>query len=459
MATDFWASSHYKRWIVDRATLHQARLADLQYVDNPEQLDFLSIYFANLITKLGRKLQFRQRVIATATVFFRRFYLKNSYSETDPFIVIAACCYVAAKAEESPIHIKSIVQESRTVFNQEELNGRPWTTDNQKIAEMEFYLVDDLECDLIIFHPYRTLLALCKRENTPLSTSEEGEDLGIGLDTDDGPRYWGTGEGQLELPTGALQVAWSIINDTYKSQLCLLHPPHLIAIAAIYLSFIIHPPVRPDPSTIIEHESATTTPESHRQPRRSTRQANSHSSSKKFQSHNQQDPIAFLADMNMSLPLLASVSQEIISLYALWDQYKEDMAPDAARLARELSGTSPVASGSISPAKRSMSRADSLTQSYGSQYFGSLTASAGATPVTDTNETLDTASSVQEGVPGVHYVTPAFLSLLVQRMREAKLSDVTPSAQGSSSGSGSINVISGRKMAVNKRLERMQAAG
>ena len=69
-----------------------------------------------MITKLGKKLQLRQRVIATATVFFRRFYVKNSYCETDPFIVIAACCYVAAKAEESPVHIKNVVTESRTLY-------------------------------------------------------------------------------------------------------------------------------------------------------------------------------------------------------------------------------------------------------------------------------------------------------------------------------------------------------
>ena len=36
-----------KRWIVDRATLRQARSEDLQYVENAEQLDFLSIYLAN----------------------------------------------------------------------------------------------------------------------------------------------------------------------------------------------------------------------------------------------------------------------------------------------------------------------------------------------------------------------------------------------------------------------------
>jgi transcription initiation factor TFIIIB Brf1 subunit/transcription initiation factor TFIIB len=71
---------------------------------------------ATVISKLGKKLQLRQRVIATATVFFRRFYVKNSYCETDPFIVVAACCYVAAKAEESPVHIKNVIAEARALF-------------------------------------------------------------------------------------------------------------------------------------------------------------------------------------------------------------------------------------------------------------------------------------------------------------------------------------------------------
>lgn len=40
--------SSSKRWIVDRATLKQSRAEiDLHYVDDPEYLDFLAIYFAN----------------------------------------------------------------------------------------------------------------------------------------------------------------------------------------------------------------------------------------------------------------------------------------------------------------------------------------------------------------------------------------------------------------------------
>ena len=79
---------------------------------------------------------------------------------------------------------------------------------------MEFYLVDDLECDLTVFHPYRTLLTLCRKDTADTSSlfggSEEGEDgeVGTGLGVDDSPRYWGSGEGQLELAEGALQTAW-----------------------------------------------------------------------------------------------------------------------------------------------------------------------------------------------------------------------------------------------------------
>lgn len=71
---------------------------------------------------------------------------------------------------------------------------------------MEFYLVDDLECDLVVFHPYRTLLAMCGREVGKVITEAEAGEVGAGLD--DGPRYWGTGEGRLDLQESALQMAW-----------------------------------------------------------------------------------------------------------------------------------------------------------------------------------------------------------------------------------------------------------
>lgn len=71
---------------------------------------------------------------------------------------------------------------------------------------MEFYLVDDLECDLVVFHPYRTLMTLCGKEAHATAPESEIGEVGVGIQDED--RYWGTGEGKLELPESALQTAW-----------------------------------------------------------------------------------------------------------------------------------------------------------------------------------------------------------------------------------------------------------
>ncbi|PPQ66600.1 hypothetical protein CVT24_006911 [Panaeolus cyanescens] len=462
MATDFWTSSHYKRWIVDRSSWNQARAEDYRYVDRPEYIDYLSIYFANAINKLGKKLQFRQRVIATATIFFRRFYLKNSYCDTDPFTVIAACCYVAAKAEESPVHIKLVVTESRSLFSQSHYGVKHFSSDNSKLAEMEFYLVGDLECDLIVFHPYRTLLALCKKEagNGQSHASEEGEaysDLGVGAD--DGPRYWGTGEGQLELTPAAFQTAWSIINDTYRSPLCIFYPPHLIAIAAIYLTFILHPPTRPESIGLTsEQDTLFSEPslEQPRQPRRSSRQAHGTSHSNVSQAKKPQDPVSFLAELNVSLPLIATISQEIISLYTLWDNYKEDGLPDAGKFAGNMDSpmSSAMGSTSVSPAKRTASgqimRHDVTASSMGLNYHRTpASLSVGAqTPGSADDASGDTASSADGNM--CPYITPVFLSGVLQKMRERKMASYAAVVNAQPRMQG---------VAVNKRLERTQAAG
>lgn len=85
------------------------------------------------------------------------------------------------------------------------LGVKNFPSDNSKLAEMEFYLVSDLECDLVVFHPYRTLMAICGREGGKGSEQEAGE-LGFGVN--DGPRYWGTGEGKLMLHESAFQNVW-----------------------------------------------------------------------------------------------------------------------------------------------------------------------------------------------------------------------------------------------------------
>lgn len=88
----------------------------------------------------------------------------------------------------------------------EEFGIKSFPSDNSKLAEMEFYLVDDLECDLVVFHPYRTLMSLCCKENGAVITEPEAGELGH--DTLDGTGH--SGEGKLELQEPAVQMAWCV---------------------------------------------------------------------------------------------------------------------------------------------------------------------------------------------------------------------------------------------------------
>lgn len=66
--------------------------------------------------------------------------------------------------------------------------------------ECEFYLLEHLDCCLIVYQPYRPLLTLIQ---------------------DVGP------DDQL------LTLAWRIINDSLRTDVCLLYPPYQIAIGKV----------------------------------------------------------------------------------------------------------------------------------------------------------------------------------------------------------------------------------
>ena len=67
----------------------------------------------------------RQQAIATACVYVSRFYSKSrllnvwrltlraAIRETNPYLVVATCLYIACKMEECPSHIRTVVNEAK----------------------------------------------------------------------------------------------------------------------------------------------------------------------------------------------------------------------------------------------------------------------------------------------------------------------------------------------------------
>jgi cyclin C len=81
---------------------------------------------------------------------------------------------------------------------------------------MEFYLLEDLEFDLIVFHPYRTLAAVCGREPVDAGQFPEQGDVDAMLsdwiesEVQKVDRRFGKGSGQpgTDVEDSILQMAW-----------------------------------------------------------------------------------------------------------------------------------------------------------------------------------------------------------------------------------------------------------
>ena len=78
----------------------------------------------------------------------------------------------------------------------------PFLYDMEDLLEMEFAILVGLKYDLIVYHPYKPMMQYL---------------------------------GEMKM-NDCLQMAQDIVNDTYRLDLPLLHPPYVIAIASIYMA-------------------------------------------------------------------------------------------------------------------------------------------------------------------------------------------------------------------------------
>jgi len=64
-------------------------------------LNLTNLFIVCLVIQiLGEQLKLKQQVIATATVYFKRFYARNSLKCIDPLLLSPTCVFLASKVEE-----------------------------------------------------------------------------------------------------------------------------------------------------------------------------------------------------------------------------------------------------------------------------------------------------------------------------------------------------------------------
>jgi cyclin C len=157
-------------------------------------------------------------------------------------------------------------------------------SDISKLGECEFWLISEMNSQLIVHHPYRTLSEL----QTPLA-----------------------------LTADEIALAWSVINDHYLTDLPLLHPPHVIAVMAILIAVVF----RPGQSNL--HGAGT--PSLAGALRDGTASALSLLGDKTGASlpPRVQKIIEWLSSGEVDIEAVIECTQELVSLYEVWEQYSE----------------------------------------------------------------------------------------------------------------------------------------
>ncbi|OCK82634.1 C/H/G cyclin [Lepidopterella palustris CBS 459.81] len=282
MAASYWDSTQRKYWTftkqqlsVERRKLEEAERALVLQFPLPDRR-LLSIYFYHQLAKLARPLGVRQQALATAQVYVRRFYTKVEIRKTNPTLVLATALYLACKMEECPQHIRIISAETRHCWDMP-LN------DTSKIGECEFTLISEMNSQLIIHHPYRSLHEL---------------------------------QAQFQLTQEENSLAWSIINDHYLTDLPLLYAPHVIAITAMFLAVVLKP-AQGGPQL---HAAGVATA---LQTLGNTRQTTAPGAQNRIQKL-----VNWLAESSVDIEAVVDCTQELISLYEIWELFTDKNCKD-----------------------------------------------------------------------------------------------------------------------------------
>ena len=113
-----------------------------------------------------------------------------------------------------------------------------------QVLECEFYLLEMMDCCLIVYHPYRPLTQYVS---------------------------------DLAMEDSILPIAWRIVNDSLRTDVCLLYPPYLIALAAIHMACVIQ----------------------------------------------QKDTKQWFAELSVDMDKIVQITQEILNLYEVWKTFDE----------------------------------------------------------------------------------------------------------------------------------------
>nr|CAG4651987.1 EOG090X09KD [Triops cancriformis] len=161
---------------------------------------------ARFIIDVGTKMGLRYDTMATGVVYFHRFYMFHTFQEFPRYVTACCCLFLAGKVEETPKKCKDIIKAAKGLLSDAHFS-QFGADPKEEVMTMERILLQTIEFDLQVEHPYRYLIqyAKCLRGD------------------------------KVKLQK-MVQMAWTFVNDSLCTTLCLQWEPEIIGIALIYLA-------------------------------------------------------------------------------------------------------------------------------------------------------------------------------------------------------------------------------
>ncbi|CAK8677038.1 unnamed protein product [Clavelina lepadiformis] len=124
-----------------------------------------------------------------------------------PRYVTATCClFLAGKVEETPKKCKDLIKVARSLLNEGQF-AQFGDDPKEEVLTFEKVLLQTIKFDLTVEHPYKYMLQYAKALKGERSKIEK-----------------------------LVQMAWTFINDSLCTSLCLQWEPQIVAVAVMYLA-------------------------------------------------------------------------------------------------------------------------------------------------------------------------------------------------------------------------------
>ncbi|XP_048440239.1 cyclin-T1-4 [Pyrus x bretschneideri] len=167
--------------------------------------------YCSYLQNLGLRLDLPQTTIATAMVLCHRFFARRSHACHDRFLIATATLFLAAKSEETPRPLNTVLRMSSEIFHKQDISFLSYMLPidwfeqyRERVTEAEQMILTTLNFELGVQHPYAPLTSILNK---------------LGLSQ-----------------TVLVNLSLSLVSEGLRSSLWLQFKPHHIAAGAAYLA-------------------------------------------------------------------------------------------------------------------------------------------------------------------------------------------------------------------------------